>query len=53
MTSLAVDAHFHLWRYRAAELDWITEAMGALRRDFVAADAERELAGAGPPVSPS
>jgi L-fuconolactonase len=47
MTSLAVDAHFHLWRYRASELDWITEDMGALRRDFVAADAVRELAGAG------
>jgi L-fuconolactonase len=47
MTSLAVDAHFHLWRYRASELDWITDDMGALRRDFVAADAVRELAAAG------
>src|ERR1043166_8678455 len=46
MTSLAVDAHFHLWRYRASELDWITEDMGALRRDFVAADVVREFAGA-------
>jgi L-fuconolactonase len=43
----AVDAHFHLWRYRASELGWITDEMSVLRRDVVAADAVRELANAG------
>ena len=42
-----IDAHVHLWRYRAAELDWITDAMAAIRRDFLAADVARELAAAG------
>jgi L-fuconolactonase len=47
MTRLAVDAHLHLWRYRASELDWISDEMAAIRRDFVAADAAREIANAG------
>jgi L-fuconolactonase len=44
MASGAVDAHFHLWRYDARELDWISDEMSALRRDFLAADAAREFA---------
>jgi L-fuconolactonase len=47
MSSLAVDAHVHLWRYRAPELDWISDEMGALKRDFLAEDVARELAGSG------
>ena len=43
----AVDAHFHLWRYHARELDWISDEMAALRRDFLAADAAREFAESG------
>jgi L-fuconolactonase len=30
-----IDAHFHLWRYRAAEYAWIDDAMAALRRDVL------------------
>lgn len=37
----AVDAHFHLWRYDPAELDWITDEMAALRRDFLADELAR------------
>lgn len=43
----AIDAHVHLWRYRAAELDWISDAMATIRRDFLGADVARELAAAG------
>lgn len=36
-----IDAHHHLWRYTAAEFDWIDDSMAVLRRDF----ALNELAG--------
>ena len=44
MTS--IDAHQHFWRYSAAEYGWIDDSMAALRRDFLPADAGREMAGA-------
>jgi L-fuconolactonase len=44
---LAVDAHFHLWRYRADELDWITDEMSALKRDFLVDDMAAVFAAAG------
>lgn len=47
MTPGAVDGHFHLWRYDRRELDWISDDMSVLRRDFLAADAAREFAGCG------
>jgi L-fuconolactonase len=43
----AIDAHFHMWRWDARALDWITDDMGVLRRDFLAGDAEREWAASG------
>ena len=46
-STLAVDSHLHLWRYRASELDWISDEMAVLRRDFLATDAAQELAAAG------
>lgn len=33
-----VDAHQHFWHYNAAEFDWLTEPMKALRRDFLPAE---------------
>ena len=45
MTS--IDAHQHFWRYSAAEYGWIDDSMAALRRDFLPADAGREMAIAG------
>lgn len=42
-----IDAHHHLWRYRAADYPWIGKNMGALKRDFLPADLAPELAGAG------
>lgn len=43
----AIDAHHHLWRYSAAEYDWITDEMRPLQRDFLPGDLRREMAGAG------
>lgn len=40
---MRIDAHQHLWRYTSTEFGWISNAMGAIRRDFLPADLEREL----------
>jgi L-fuconolactonase len=44
---MRVDSHQHFWRYTTAEYGWIDDSMAALRRDFLPADALREMAGAG------
>src|SRR5262249_26878737 len=45
--AMRIDAHQHFWRYTMAEYGWIDDAMAALRRDFLPADLEREMARAG------
>jgi L-fuconolactonase len=35
---MRIDAHQHFWRYDAADYGWITDAMPALKRDFLPAD---------------
>jgi L-fuconolactonase len=47
MTILAVDAHVHLWRYQTAELDWISDQMTVLKRDFLGDELAREFAVSG------
>src|SRR5215467_9455577 len=42
-----IDAHHHLWRYKADEYGWINEQMGVLRRDFLPRDLKPLLDGAG------
>lgn len=42
-----VDAHQHFWHYRAEEYPWISDGMAPLRRNFLPADLERELAARG------
>ena len=44
MTSLAIDAHVHLWRYQAAELDCISDEMTMLKRDFLGDELVRQFA---------
>ncbi len=44
---MRIDAHHHFWRYNAAEYGWITDEMSLLRRDFLPAELEAEIAGAG------
>jgi L-fuconolactonase len=44
---MRIDAHQHFWRYEPDEYAWIGEGMGALRRDFLPADLEPELAALG------
>ena len=38
LSTLRIDAHHHLWNYRADEFPWLDESMGVLRRDFSVAD---------------
>jgi len=47
MTTLAVDAHVHLWRYQAAEFDWISDSMTVLKRDFLGDELAQEFAASG------
>jgi len=42
-----IDAHHHLWHYRASEFGWIGEDMAALQRDFLVDDLRRETQSAG------
>jgi L-fuconolactonase len=42
-----IDAHHHLWRYSAAEYDWVANSMAMLRRDFLLPDLLAELTKAG------
>ena len=42
-----LDAHVHFWRYSPNDYAWIDESMAALRRDFMPADARREMAANG------
>jgi L-fuconolactonase len=42
-----IDAHHHLWRYSAAEYEWIDDRMAVLRRDFLPTELIDELTSAG------
>ena len=44
---MRVDSHQHFWRYDAREYEWIDEAMGVLKRDFLPADLEPLMRAAG------
>lgn len=44
---MRIDAHQHFWHYDDARHDWITDEMGALRRDFLPEHLRPELAAAG------
>jgi L-fucono-1,5-lactonase len=41
---MRLDAHQHFWQYDSAEHVWMTEAMAALKRDFLPADLKPLLA---------
>jgi L-fucono-1,5-lactonase len=38
-----IDSHQHFWRYDADQYAWIDDSMRSLRRDFLPADAAREM----------
>jgi L-fuconolactonase len=44
---MRLDAHQHFWRYDPAEHSWMSEAMGAIKRDFLPADLKPRLQSAG------
>ncbi|MDI1249747.1 MAG: amidohydrolase family protein [Lacunisphaera sp.] len=43
---MKIDAHQHFWRYTPEEFDWISDGMGAIRRDFQPTDLAPFLAAA-------
>lgn len=43
---MKIDAHQHFWRYTPEEYDWISDDMGAIRRNFYPADLAPLLAAA-------
>lgn len=42
-----IDSHHHLWRYQPESYPWITPELEVLRRDWLVADLEAEMAGSG------
>lgn len=42
-----LDSHHHFWRYDPAEYGWINQSMARLRRDYLPADLQAEIAAAG------
>ena len=44
---MVIDSHHHFWRYAPAEFGWIDDGMAAIRRDFLPAHLQREIAAAG------
>ena len=47
MTDRCIDAHHHLWRYRAPGPGWMSDGMEILRRDFLIDDVHAVAAEAG------
>jgi L-fuconolactonase len=47
MIAMRIDAHQHFWKYDAGDYGWIDDSMAVLRRDFLPADAQVEMARAG------
>lgn len=46
MGTSTIDAHHHMWRYSAAEYEWIDGPLTEIQRDFLPADLQRELVAA-------
>ncbi len=44
---MRLDAHQHFWQYRPADYPWMTDALAALRRDYLPADLHPHLRQAG------
>jgi L-fuconolactonase len=44
---MRLDAHQHFWKYTPAGYEWITDDMGALKRDFLPPDLKPLLAASG------
>jgi len=44
---MRIDSHHHLWRYVPADYPWISDRMPVLKRDYLPADLDVNLAAAG------
>ena len=41
---MIIDSHHHLWKYNADEFGWMDQSMEVLKRDYLPAKLENELA---------
>jgi L-fuconolactonase len=44
---MIIDAHHHLWKFNGEDYGWISDTMSILKKDYLPADIEKELSGAG------
>ena len=44
---MRIDGHMHFWKYTTEEYGWIDDSMKVLRRDFLPAEAKKEVEAAG------
>jgi L-fuconolactonase len=44
---MIIDAHHHLWKFSEEDYGWISDTMSLLKKDYLPADIEKELNGAG------
>ncbi len=42
-----IDAHHHFWKYSPKEYGWISASMAVIKRDFLPADLQKEIAAVG------
>lgn len=45
--SKIIDTHHHLWKFNSVDYGWMDDSMEVLKRDYVPADLEKEMAGSG------
>lgn len=44
---MIIDAHHHLWSFNEADYGWMNDSIEVLKRDYLPADLEKEIANAG------
>jgi L-fuconolactonase len=44
---MVIDSHQHFWRFNTQDYGWMSDAMAAIRRDFLPADLHHEMTKAG------
>jgi L-fuconolactonase len=44
---MIIDAHHHLWKFSEKDYGWMDDSMSVLKRDYLPAELENEIAKAG------
>jgi L-fuconolactonase len=47
LKKMKIDAQHHFWKYSAAQYEWTDDGMGAIRRDCLPSDLQKEIPAAG------